>query len=162
MKTKLNQTKNRLPEQTRRQVIDLLNQNLADILDLQLQAKHAHWNVKGVSFFSLHELFDKVAEELEGFADEIAERAVALGGVAMGTVGAAASSSRLNAYPVNICRGSEHVEALSNALATFGKFVRAAIDWATKAGDAGTADLFTEVSRGIDKLLWFVEAHTQR
>ena len=119
LKTKLNHTKNRLPEQTRRQVIDLLNQNLADILDLQLQAKHAHWNVKGASFFSLHELFDKVAEELEGFADEIAERAVALGGVALGTVRVAASSSRLNEYPVNICGGSEHVEALSSALAIF-------------------------------------------
>ncbi len=80
----------------------------------------------------------------------------------MGTVRVAASNSRLNAYPVNICRGSEHVEALSNALASFGKLVRAAIDSATTAGDAGTADLFTEVSRGIDKLLWFVEAHTQR
>lgn len=162
MKTKLNQTKNNLSEETRRKVINLLNQNLADALDLQLQAKQAHWNVKGASFISLHELFDKVAEELEGFADEIAERAIALGGVAMSTVRVAASSSRLNAYPVNICRGSEHVEALSNALATFGKFVRAAIASATKAGDAGTADLFTEVSRGIDKLLWFVEAHTQK
>ncbi len=162
MKTKLNLTKNNLPEETRRKVINLLNQNLADALDLQLQAKQAHWNVKGTNFISLHELFDKVAEESGGFADEIAERAVALGGVAMGTVRAATSNSRLNAYPVNIHRGSEHVEALSNALATFGKFVRAAIDSATKAGDAGTADLFTEVSRGIDKLLWFVEAHTQR
>ncbi|HEY9175487.1 MAG TPA: DNA starvation/stationary phase protection protein Dps [Verrucomicrobiae bacterium] len=161
MKNKLNQTKNDLPEKTRRKVIDLLNQNLADALDLHLQAKQAHWNVKGPSFLSLHELFDKVAEELEGFADEIAERAVALGGIARGSVRVAAKTSRLSEYPLDIIAGSQHVQALSNALSAFGKSVRAAIDAATKTGDADTADLFTEVSRGIDKLLWFVEAHSQ-
>lgn len=161
MKSKLNQTKNDLPEQTRRKVIDLLNQSLADTLDLHLQAKQAHWNVKGPSFFSLHELFDKVAEELEGFADEIAERAVALGGIARGTVRVAAKSSRINEYPLDISAGSKHVQALSDALSAFGKSVRAAIDTATKMRDADTADLFTEVSRGVDKLLWFVEAHSQ-
>lgn len=161
MKTKLNQTKNDLPEGTRRKASDLLNQNLADAVDLHFQAKQAHWNVKGPNFFSLHELFDKVAEELEGFADEIAERAVALGGVAQGTVRVAAKSSRLNEYPLDISAGSKHVEALSNALTVFGKSVRAAIDTAEEAGDADTADLFTEVSRGIDKVLWFVEAHAQ-
>lgn len=110
MKNKLNATKNDLSEQTRRKVIDLLNQNLADVLDRHLQAKQAHWNVKELSFFSLHELFDKVAQELEGFADEIAERAVALGGVALGTVRVAAKSSRLSEYPLDISAGSKHVE----------------------------------------------------
>lgn len=162
MKTKLNQTKNDLPQQTRRKVIDLLNQNLADALDLRLQAKQAHWNVKGPSFFSLHELFDKVAEELEGFIDEIAERAVALGGVARGTVRIAARSSRLNEYPLDISAGSKHIHTLSEALSMFGKSVRRAIDTAATMGDADTADLFTEVSRGVDKLLWFIEAHAHQ
>ena len=112
MKTKLKQTKNDLPEPTRRKVIDLLNQNLADSLDLHLQAKQAHWNVKGPSFFALHELFDKVAGELGSFADEIAERAVALGGVALGTARVAANSSRLSEYPLDISAGSGHVGAL--------------------------------------------------
>lgn len=160
MKIRLNRTKNDLSEQTRRKVIGLLNQHLADALDLQLQAKQAHWNVKGPSFIALHELFDKVAEELEGFADEIAERAVALGGVAVGTVRAAAKSSRLSEPPLHISAGHAHVEALSGALADFGKSIREAIETAARAGDADTADLFTEVSRGLDKLLWFVEAHT--
>ncbi len=161
MKTKLNPTKNNLPEETRRKVIDLLNQNLADILDLQLQAKHAHWNVKGPNFFALHQLFDKVAEEMEGFADEIAERAVALGGVAVGTAKLAAANSRLQEYPPELTAGEGHVEALSNALAAFGKSVREAIEVAGKADDADTSDLFTGVSRSTDKLLWFVEAHQQ-
>jgi starvation-inducible DNA-binding protein len=142
-------------------MIDLLNQQLADVLDLGLQAKQAHWNVKGPHFIGLHELFDRIAEALEKFADDIAERAVELGGVAHGTVQVVAKRSRLAAYPLNIASGKEHVAALSGALARFGASVRAAIDTAGRAGDADTADLFTEASRGVDKLLWLIEAHAQ-
>src|SRR5688572_11416329 len=154
MKAKLHQTQNDLSKPTRRAMIDLLNQHLADVLDLGLQAKQAHWNVKGPNFIALHELFDKVAEELEEFTDEIAERAVELGGVALGTIQIVSKESRLAAYPVNLASGQSHVAALSRALAEFAKSVRAAIDTAVEAGDADTADLFTEVSRGVDKLLW--------
>jgi len=161
MKPKLHPTRNDLLESTRRGVVDLLNQNLADILDLGLQAKQAHWNVKGPNFIGLHELFDKVAEELDEFTDEIAERAVELGGVAQGTVQVVAKRSTLTGYPLDIASGQAHIEALSDALASFGKAIRAAIDTATKAGDADTADLFTGVSRSVDKLLWMVEAHAQ-
>src|SRR5262249_54152538 len=139
----------------------LLNQHLADVLDLGLQAKQAHWNVKGPSFIALHELFDKVADEVEDFTDLIAERAVQLGGVALGTLQTVSKSSRLAAYPLDLASGQEHVAALSNALAKFGASVRAAIDIADKNEDIDTSDLFTEVSRGVDKLLWFVEAHAQ-
>lgn len=161
MKPKLHKTQNNLGEKTRRKAIELLNQHLADVLDLGLQAKQAHWNVKGPHFIGLHELFDKVAEELEGFTDDIAERAVELGGVALGTMQIVAKHSRLDAYPLNIASGKEHVAALSGALAKFGASTRTAIDTASKAVDADTADLFTEVSRGVDKLLWMVEAHAQ-
>jgi starvation-inducible DNA-binding protein len=161
MKTKLHRTKNDLSEKTRQEVIALLNQQLADVVDLGLQAKQAHWNVKGPHFIGLHELFDKVAEELEEYTDDIAERAIELGGVALGTVQVVAKDSRLKAYPLEIASGREHVNALSSALAAFGATARAAIDTSGKAGDADTADLFTEVSRGIDKLLWMIEAHLQ-
>jgi len=161
MKAKLISTQNSLRKQTRRAMIGLLNQQLADVLDLGLQAKQAHWNVKGPHFIGLHELFDKVAEELEEFTDDIAERAVELGGVALGTLQVVTRQSRLAAYPLNISSGKEHVAALSGALAKFGASTRTAIDAASKAGDADTSDLFTEVSRGVDKLLWFVEAHAQ-
>ncbi len=159
MKTTLHQTKNNLSEKVRRTSIGLLNQQLADALDLQLQAKQAHWNVKGPHFIALHELFDKVAEEFAGFSDDLAERAVELGGVALGTIQVVSKASRMKRYPVDIASGPVHVEALSSALAAFGKTSRAAIDAAAKIGDANTADLFTEVSRGVDKLLWLVEAH---
>src|SRR5213592_3913207 len=161
MKITLHQTRNSLPENTRRKTIDLLNQSLADILDLGLQAKQAHWNVKGPHFIGLHELFDKVAEELEEFTDDMAERTVELGGVALGTIQIVSKKSGLSAYPLNLTSGQKHVAALSGALEKFGTTTRAAIDSAAKAGDADTADLFTEVSRGVDKLLWMVEAHAQ-
>jgi len=161
MKPKLHQTKNDLNEQTRQAMIELLNQQLADGLDLGLQTKQAHWNVKGPHFIGLHELFDKAAEELEEFIDGIAERSVELGGVALGTVQIVSKNSRLPAYPLDLASGKGHVAALSSAMATFGATTRTAVDAAGKAGDADTADLFTEVSRGVDKLLWMIEAHTQ-
>jgi starvation-inducible DNA-binding protein len=160
-KTRLWQTQNDLPEEVRVGAIGLLNQQLADALDLDLQAKQAHWNVKGPNFIALHELFDEVEEELEAFADDIAERAVVLGGTAFGTVRVAAGKSRLPEYPLDIISGREHVTALSSALARFARSARAAIESANTLGDADTADLFTEVSRGVDKLLWKVEAHAQ-
>ncbi|MBL9166157.1 MAG: DNA starvation/stationary phase protection protein Dps [Verrucomicrobiales bacterium] len=161
MKSKLHPTRNDLSEMIRREMIDLLNQNLADVLDFGLQSKQAHWNVKGPHFIALHELFDQIAEEVEKFSDDIAERAVALGGSARGTVQIIATHSRLPMYPVNAISGKAHIEALSRGLATVGAAVRAATETASKAGDADTADLFTGISRGVDKLLWMVEAHVQ-
>ena len=157
----MNPTKNDISAEKRTALAQILNERLADLIDLGLQAKQAHWNVKGPTFIALHELFDGVAEETEEFVDTVAERIVALGGIAEGTVGVVGKRTKLPAYPVNITSGRDHVEALSTALATVGKSVRAAIDRATELGDADTADLFTEVSRGIDKKLWFVEAHLQ-
>jgi starvation-inducible DNA-binding protein len=159
--TRLWNTQNDLPKKTRLAIVDLLNQQLADAIDLGLQGKQAHWNVKGPNFIALHELFDEVVEEVEEYIDEIAERAVVLGGIAFGTARVAAGKSRLPEYPLGINSGREHVKALSAALATFGKTARAAIDASAASGDADTADLFTEVSRGVDKLLWKVEAHGQ-
>jgi starvation-inducible DNA-binding protein len=154
-------TKNDLSEATRKQAIELLNARLADCKDLQTQTKQAHWNVKGPNFIALHELFDKINEEVDEYVDEIAERAVQLGGVAEGTARMVAKRSSLPEYPANTVEGRAHVEALSSALAAFGKAARKAIVQSNEFGDLDTADLFTEVSRGIDKWLWFVEAHLQ-
>src|SRR5277367_2957191 len=157
MKTKLHQTRNDMNEQTRCAMTSLLNQKLANVIDLGLQTKQAHWNVKGPHFIGMHELFDKAAEHLEEFTDEIAERAVELGGFTAGTIQAVSKNSRLTAYPLDLSSGHGHVAALSEAFAKFGESTRAAIDTAGKAGDAGTSDLFTEVSRTGDKLLWMIE-----
>ena len=157
----MHDTKIDIKKQTREQMIELLNARLADAIDLKSQAKQAHWNVKGMSFIALHELFDQVATEVDTHSDTLAERVTSLGGTAEGTVRVAAEKSSLSQYPMEITDGRDHVDALSSALAEFGKRVRANIDDADEAGDKDTADIFTGVSRDIDKLLWFVEAHIQ-
>ena len=157
----LHETKNDIAKDIREKVIDLLNQSLADALDLKSQAKQAHWNVKGPNFIALHELFDQVATEMDTHVDDLAERVTTLGGVAMGTVRLASERSSLAEYPHEISDGAAHVDALSTAMADFGKKVRANIDATDELDDKDTADLYTGISRGVDKLLWFVEAHNQ-
>lgn len=159
--TKLFSTKNDLPEDKRVEVIGLLNQRLAESIDLQTQCKQAHWNVKGPSFIGLHKLFDDVNEDVETYVDLIAERIVQLGGIAEGTIGAVEQRSKLPDYPIGIASGAEHVAALSDALGAFGRAARIAIEEMNELEDAGSADMLTEVSRGVDKWLWFVEAHQQ-
>jgi starvation-inducible DNA-binding protein len=154
-------TKHDLPEDTRVAVVGLLGQRLADAIDLQAQCKHAHWNVKGPLFMQLHALFDQVYEAVEGYVDTIAERIVQLGGVAEGTVRAVAQRSALIDYPLALRTGHEHISAFSDSLSQFGRTVRVGIEEMNDLQDAGSADILTEVSRGIDKWLWFVEAHQQ-
>jgi starvation-inducible DNA-binding protein len=158
---KMYETENDITAQRRLALNALMNQRLASAVDLQMQMKQAHWNVKGPSFIGLHELFDKVDEAVEDYVDLIAERIVQLGGIAEGTVRVAAARTRLPEYPLMIAEGMEHVEAVARALSTFGQEARTTIEEAAALDDADTADLFTEVSRGIDKWLWFVEAHSQ-
>src|SRR6266568_8612264 len=108
----MNPTQNDLSESTRSKVIALCNDRLADAIDLQTQCKYAHWNVKGSNFIALHELFDKVNEDVEDYVDLIAERAVQLGGVAEGTARMVVKRSSLSEYP-KAADGHSHVEALS-------------------------------------------------
>lgn len=154
-------TKNDIPVASRAEVVGLLNQRLADAIDLQTQCKQAHWNVKGPSFIALHKLFDEINEDVEEYVDLLAERVVQLGGIAEGTVGVAAERSSLTDYPLGLASGMEHVAALSDALAQFGRVVRIGIEEMNDLEDAGSADILTEISRGVDKWLWFVEAHQQ-
>jgi starvation-inducible DNA-binding protein len=154
-------TKIDLPEKLRRNVIVILNDRLAYAIDLQSQVKQAHWNVKGPNFIALHELFDKISDLALEQIDEIAERITALGGTAEGTVAVAARRSKLKNYPLSITAGKDHLFYLSTQLSVYGSAVRTAIDDTAKLGDAGTADLFTGISRAVDQYLWFIEAHLQ-
>ena len=150
-----------IAEDAREKLVDLLNARLADCFDLYTQLKQAHWNVKGRDFIQLHELYDELAESVLGFVDEIAERGTALGGLALGTARMAAAATTLDEYPLDVFEGKETVAVVADRLAAFGANARSGIDEATELGDMDTADLFTEVSRTIDKHLWFVEAHLQ-
>ncbi|OGC89362.1 MAG: DNA starvation/stationary phase protection protein Dps [candidate division Zixibacteria bacterium RBG_16_53_22] len=150
-----------LPLETRERIIALLNQQLADTFDLYGQTKQAHWNVKGAQFIQLHELFDKLADTLEDYVDLIAERVTATGGAAMGTVRMASGASRLPEYPAEIADSMPVVEALAKRYSNLAATTRAAIDTAEQMGDMDTSDLFIDVSRELDKSLWFLEAQLQ-
>jgi starvation-inducible DNA-binding protein len=150
-----------LPQELREQVVTLLQARLADAVDLFTQIKQAHWNVKGPNFIALHELFDRVAGELEAQGDSLAERITALGAVARGTARVVSGLSNLVEYPSDLVDGTAHVAAVADRLAAFGRAVRLDIDTTTALGDAGSADLLTGISREADQQLWLVEAHLQ-
>jgi starvation-inducible DNA-binding protein len=153
-------TSNTLSENIRSKAVELLNRHLAAAIDLHAQVKQAHWNVRGPAFIAIHELFDKLADLVEGYSDTIAERAAALGGTAEGTVQVAVERSFLKPYKqLGVAGEREHLTAVTAALAGFGDTTRKAIDQAAAFGDQDTSDVFTEVSRGIDKQLWLVESH---
>ncbi|TAF68635.1 MAG: DNA starvation/stationary phase protection protein Dps [Oscillatoriales cyanobacterium] len=160
-KQRLYPTRIDMPAETRSQIVGLLNATLATTLDLKTQVKQAHWNVKGMDFYQLHLLFDEMATELEDYVDTVAERVTALGGLAVGTARTAAADSILPEFPFDILDGKEYVTALADRYAPYAKHLRVAIDKTGELGDADTADLYTEISRTIDKRLWFLEAHLQ-
>lgn len=155
----MHQTHNTLSENIRTQSVALLNQHLAAAIDLHGQIKQAHWNVRGPGFIAIHELFDKVAETALNASDLIAERAAGLGGTAEGTVQVATTKSYLVPYDLGVADVAKHVFAVSAALAAFGQAIRDAAAASTAQGDGTTADLYTEISRGIDQQLWFVESN---
>lgn len=150
-----------LPEKDRVEACQVLNQSLADTFDMYSQTKQAHWNVKGVHFYQLHLLFDDTASELLEFVDLLAERITTLGGTAFGTVRMAAETSELPEYPVGNLGGMDHVTALADRMGQFAESIRANIEVCDDLGDLDSADIFTEISRSVDKRLWFLEAHLQ-
>jgi starvation-inducible DNA-binding protein len=159
--TRTFETRIDIPEASREKIVELLNARLADTFDLYSHLKQAHWNVKGSDFIQLHELYDEIAADVLEHIDEIAERATALGGLALGTVRLAATATTLDEYPLDAVAGMDTVEAIADRLAAYAAAVRAAIETALELDDQDTADLFIEVSRALDKHLWFVEAHLQ-
>ena len=155
-------TRNSLQLDVRAQVVPLLNQRLADAIDLEAQCRQAHWNVKGPNFVALHQLFAEVHAAVDRYIDVIAERVTQLGGVAEGTVGIVAKRTTLPEYSLSLYAGADHAAAVADGLAAFGRSVRVAAQEMNALEDADSADLLTEISRGIDRWLWHVEAHLQQ
>jgi starvation-inducible DNA-binding protein len=147
-----------LPADKRASTVRILNQQLANLSDLASQTKQAHWNVRGPEFYQFHKLFDDLVEPLGEQIDTVAERAVTLGGFAMGTVRCAAANSALEEFPLEP-GAIEYVKALAKRFAQAANSVRHAIDETADLGDADTADLLTQISRDLDKGVWFLEAH---
>ncbi|MDX2113407.1 MAG: DNA starvation/stationary phase protection protein Dps [Alphaproteobacteria bacterium] len=139
-------------------MLALLNQSLAELIALKLNAKQAHWNVKGKNFQQLHELFDQVATEADGFADLVAERVVQLGGIAEGTIAHLNKRASDTTYPA-VQESEKHVKLIAGAVTAAAMKMRAAIDTSAEHSDQVSADIFTEITRGLDKLAWFVSSH---
>jgi starvation-inducible DNA-binding protein len=152
-------TRNNLDEKTRQASVELLNARLADGIDLALAVKQAHWNLRGPQFIAIHELLDTFRAELDAGNDLMAERVSQLGGAALGTTQVVADGTTVEPYPVDIFAVEDHLDALIQRYGTVANAVREAIDTSDEAGDADTADIFTEISRVLDKDLWFLEAH---
>jgi starvation-inducible DNA-binding protein len=150
-----------LPEEQQAKLIEMLNRRLADAIDLQLQSRQAYWNVKGPNFMALRELFDQVAGGVGEYANLIAEHIVQLGGRAEGTAHAVAGRSALDGHWLASAEGKSHIDALATTLTAFGKHARYASAQASELLDADTAAIFTEIARGIDKWLWFVQTSQQ-
>ncbi len=159
--TRMHKTRNHLPSNAKAVAIDLLNARLADGIDLALATKQAHWNLKGPQFIGIHEMLDGFRTAQDEWNDTMAERVAQLGGTAFGTTQAVAAATKLPSYPTNIYAIADHLAALIDRYAHLGNALHENIDQSAEAGDADTADIFTEVSRGIDKQLWFLEAHVQ-
>ncbi len=158
---KMHQTKNNVPANGKAAVIDLLNARVADCIDLALLTKQAHWNLRGRDFIAVHEMLDTFRGEIDDHVDTMAERVTQLGGTALGTVQTTAQKTTLAPYPTDIYAVPDHLKALPERYGQVANNVRAAIDQADEAGDADAADILTAVSRGLDKALWFLEAHIQ-
>lgn len=151
-----------LSHNVRNDVIAILNARLADAIDLGIQAKMAHWNIRGPHFIALHELFDKVAEQVQGQVDELAERIGQLGGVVRANLQEVNKATSLESFSSDLSSHTEVLNALVKALASFTNSVRKDIDTTSDKGDTVTADLLTEISRDSDKYLWFLESHLKQ
>ncbi|HDZ72156.1 MAG TPA: DNA starvation/stationary phase protection protein Dps [Aurantimonas coralicida] len=160
-KTKLHTTKNPLSENIRGSMVQLLQKHLGSAVDLTYQTKQAHWNVKGMNFIAVHKLFDELHEVTEAYVDDIAERLTGMGGQAHGTVQAAVENSVLEPYPLDLVKSEDHLKRLADSYARWSDEVQKGIEEASEAGDALTEDLLTEVGRGLDKSLYFLESHFQ-
>lgn len=148
-------------EDVREKMIMLLNQQLADLVDLKSQTKQAHWNVRGPHFIAYHKMFDELAAQLDVPIDDTAERVGTLGGRAEGTARMAAGRSRLVDWNPDLSGGEEVVGVIADRFSYVAAYTRKAIERASDLGDEVSADLLTETSRSLDKALWFLEAHLQ-
>ena len=158
---RLHQTNNDTQNNAKAVAMEVLQARMAEGIDIALITKQAHWNLKGPQFIGVHTMLDTFRTEQDEWVDTMAERITQLGGTARGTVQEVNRETSLPPYPTDIYAVADHVKALIDRYAKFANAVRQNIDDTDEAGDPGTADLLTEISRGIDKQLWFLEAHGQ-
>lgn len=153
-------TRNNLSEESRRHIVAELNSVLSGLIDLSLQLKQAHWNVRGATFISVHELFDAIHADVDGYVDIVAERITSLGGRADGTVETVRAGSKLPVYPVSVTDIAGSLTAIADSLSAVDKPISGGLlDRCEELGDAVSTDMLTTLSAMLQKSLWLVESH---
>ncbi len=150
---------NELSVDARAEVVDILNRLLAEIIDVTLCARHAHWNARGPSFLLVHDLLDRVGWQIDRQADLIAGRIRALGGTAHGTARSVATVSSFKPYPVEVADGQDHLEALAQRLGLLSAEARLSFHECSGLLDPVTANALVKVNAAVDQALWQVESH---
>lgn len=155
---RLSRSPSTLGEDVRRRICQSLVTRVYDASDLYSQVKVAHWNVKGPSFLALHELFDDLAAAISKSNDELAERAVTLGGRVEATVRRSTAHSRLPEYPSDVRDGLEHARIVAERLETFLDGASETLMLAERDGDRATADLVTGIVGAFETYGWKLRA----
>jgi starvation-inducible DNA-binding protein len=149
-----------LPDKARTSSCAALNEILADSMVLYALYKKHHWLVAGPTFYQLHLLFDKHAEEQNEIIDVLAERVQSLGGIAVGDPRHAAELTTIPRAPDGAEEVSVMIDRTLRAHETIIKKVRAAITATEESEDWGSNDvLMSDVLRRHELQVWFLAEH---
>ena len=155
-------TWNPLQLDQRQQSIEVLNGVLADLITVSFGCRQAHWNVRGENFDALHKMFGDIHQQLDGAADELAERIATLGGIVRGSVQHIAADTKLDAYPAFAIEPAEHLSALAARLGALTGRLKDGIRRCEMIVDPVTIHHLTDVSVNVEKALWRIESHLKK
>ncbi|MDF0603336.1 DNA starvation/stationary phase protection protein [Psychromarinibacter sp. C21-152] len=142
------------------EICEALNQCVAETAVTTMLAQNFHWNVTGMAFAPLHELFQQIYEDHFAAQDDLAERVKALKGHANGVLAEMVKASKVDEYPDSKgASAQDMIKAMLAAQETLTQTIGGAGELAAKHGDTLTEDLCIERGRTHEKFAWFLRAH---
>ena len=154
----MSQTAETLSSNAQIEICDALNQCVAETAVTTMLAQNFHWNVTGMAFGPLHELFQKVYEDHFVAQDELAERVKALDGHANGTLAGMVAASKVAEHDGH-ATAEEMISVLASAERTVAATLAGAAAIAEKHGDLLTQDLCIARGQTHEKFAWLISAH---